>query len=100
MHKEIPARHSQGSLYVLIGNLLQDQSLEEQYPDQVDPTKSQTEEGNQDANDQADQSALLEECAPTNQQLGDPVDTGDEEQKDLYQTALLVKPSHEKYLRN
>jgi hypothetical protein len=79
--------------------LLQNQLLEQQYPDQVDPAEAQTEEGNQDTNDQANQTTLLEEGAPSDEQLSDPVNTGDQKQNDLYQTALFVKPSHEKILR-
>jgi hypothetical protein len=83
-------------LILLYISLLQNQSLEQQYPDQVNPTESQTEEGNQNTNDQADQTTLLEERTPANQQLGDPVHTGNEEQNNLYKTALSVKPSHNK----
>ena len=35
---------------------------------------------------------------PSDNDLGDPVHTGDQEQQQLHQTALFVKPSHNMYL--
>ena len=75
--------------------LLQEQLLEQQYPDQVKPTERDTAgDGDENADDEAQNAALFQPCGPSDQNFRDPVDTGDQKQKDLHQSALFVKPSH------
>jgi hypothetical protein len=79
-----------GFLFVL----LKDELLVKQYPNQIDPRKGHTKDGNDQANDQTKRVGLLQPSAPSDCKLSHPVDKGDEQQKKLYQTALFVKPSH------
>ena len=74
--------------------LLQDEMLEQQAPDRVEPANENAEEGDDEADDEAQSAALLEESAPSDKDLGDPVDDGDEKQDDLNQAALFVEPGH------
>ena len=79
--------------------LLQEQLLEQKDPNEVKPTDEHTAKGNNDADHKSDQTALLGPGGPSDDDLGDPVDNGDDEQKKLHQTALFVKPSHDMYLQ-
>jgi hypothetical protein len=80
---------------------LQEQLLEKQYPKQIDPTDDNTRgDRNQNTDDQSQQTTLFEKGRPSDNDLGDPVHTGDQEQQKLHQTALFVKPSHDMYLQN
>ena len=75
--------------------LLQAQFLEKQYPNEVNVTEDEAAaEGYHKANDQANQPALLQEGGPSDYQLHHPVHNRDQEEDQLYQAALLIKPSH------
>ena len=73
--------------------------LEEQAPDDIDPTPDETDEGNDDGADEADDARLLQESSPADDQLSDPVDDRDQQEKDLNQARLLIEPFHNFHLR-
>lgn len=76
--------------------LLQEELLEKQDPDEVEPTESDTRRNSYEyADDEAKKPALFEPGRPPDVDLRYPVDHGNEEQEDLNQTALLIKPSHD-----
>ena len=75
--------------------LLKEQLLEKKHPDKVEPAEYEAGKGDDKADDQAEETALLTESGPSYKNFGDPVHTGNEEQNDLHQTALFVKPSHD-----
>jgi hypothetical protein len=95
LQKSIPRRTRRGMLC----NLLQAELAEQKDPNEVHPADHCAKERNGNANDKTEQAALLGERGPSDHNLGHPVDKGDHEQQKLHQTALLVKPIHEKYLR-
>jgi hypothetical protein len=75
--------------------LLQAELFEQQYPHKIDPTKDDTAgDRDQNADDQTEQTALLHPGGPSDDDLSYPVDNRDDQQKELNQTALFVKPSH------
>ena len=75
--------------------LLKTELLEEKHPNEIKPTENETAtDRNDDANDKTNKTALLKECGPSYNKLGYPVYEGDDEKKKLYETALLIKPSH------
>ena len=81
--------------------LLQAELLEQKHPHKIQPTERNAGgERDKHADDQAKQTALFHPSGPSDDNLSQPVDTGDEEQKELHQTALFVKPSHDMYLQN
>jgi len=78
--------------------LLQAKFLEQQHPDQVDPAEYDTGgDRNQNTDDQTKNAAALCEGRPSDYDFGEPVDDRDQEQEDLHQTALFVKPSHDNF---
>jgi hypothetical protein len=79
--------------------LLQEQLLEQKDPYKVKPADEHTAKGDDDADHKSEQTALLGPGRPSDDDLGDPVDHGNDEQKELHQTALFVKPSHNMYLQ-
>lgn len=66
--------------------------LEEQAPNHVEPADDDTAGDGEDGHDQRNQALLLEEVAPTDKQLDDPVDEGNQKEEDLNQSAAAVKP--------
>ena len=78
--------------------LLQEQLLEQKHPYKVKPADEHTAEGNDDADYQSDKTALFRPSGPSDDDLRDPVDNRNDEQQELHQTALFVKPSHDMYL--
>ena len=74
--------------------LLQEEVSEEQDPNQVKPANHETAKRYNEANDETDKAAALKECRPSDNQLRNPVYTGNKQEKKLHQTALSVKPSH------
>ena len=65
-------------------SLLKEQLLKEQHPHKVDPPEDNT-RGNRhkDADHETDKTALLQPGGPSHNDLGDPVDTGDQKEKKL-----------------
>lgn len=75
--------------------LLKEKLLEEKNPNEVYPTEYETAaDGNDDADDKSEKSALLKEGAPSYEDLGDPVNEGDKKKEKLNDAALLIEPSH------
>ena len=70
----------------------EDEMLEEQAPDEVDPAEDESEEGDDDGEDQGDETLLLQEVAPADTNLDDPVDERDEEKDELDKTTAAVEP--------
>ena len=81
--------------YCDVPELLQEQLLEEKYPNEVKPAeyKAST-EGYDEADDETEKSALRGPGGPSYYYLGYPVYKGNDEKKKLNQSALLVEPSH------
>ena len=75
-------------------SLLQEQLFKEQYPDKIEVCKAHADEGDEQANDKTDKTALLHPGAPSDDQLRDPVDKGNQKKNDLHESALFVEPSH------
>ena len=68
--------------------------VEEEDPDEVDPAED---EAGEDAEDEAEKIAerrLLNGAGQADDDLGNPVDARDEEEDDLKQSRLAVKPFH------
>jgi hypothetical protein len=72
----------------------EEQMLEEQAPNEIDPA---ADDRNEDAEDEADNVSyrgFLNNGCDTDDDFSDPVDARNEKKKDLNKTALLVKPFH------
>ena len=64
-------------------------------PNEINPSKYYTAgNSNEDTNDKAKKSTLLKPSRPSYNKLGNPVYEGNDKKKKLYETALLIKPSH------
>lgn len=74
--------------------LLQEQFFEQQDPDAVDPADEHAQESYDQTDDQSDRAAFFEKGGPPDDDLDDPVDDRDQQQYELNETALSVKPSH------
>lgn len=74
--------------------LLQEQFFEQQDPDAVDPADEHAQESYDQTDDQSDRAAFFEKGGPPDDDLDDPVDDRDQQQYELNETALFVKPSH------
>jgi hypothetical protein len=79
--------------------LLQEELLEQKHPYKVEPADEYTAKGNDDADHQSNKTSLFRPSRPSDDDLCDPVDEGNDEQKELHQAALFVKPSHDMYLQ-
>ena len=66
--------------------------LEEEAPDEVQPAERKPEECDEDRHHEGDEALRLEECGPSDKNFHDPVDAGDQEQDDLNESALPIKP--------
>lgn len=74
---------------------LKEELLEQKNPYKVEPSEYDTRgDRNENANDKAKDAALLCKGAPSYNDLGHPVNTGDEKKEELNESGLLVKPGH------
>ncbi len=70
--------------------------FEQKAPDEVDVAEDLSEYGEQDGKDKVTGIFSVQECGPSDKNLNNPVDNGNEEKDDLDQSGLYVKPrSHE-----
>ena len=70
--------------------------FEQKAPNEVDPTERQTEEGHENGNDQGNDALRFQERRPSDEDLDDPVYDRNEQQNDLDEPALFVKPCSHK----
>ncbi len=75
-------------------NLLKEETLCEKHPEEVEPAKERTEEGNYNADYKSVKLLLLRPSGPSYNYLYYPVYEGNEEEEKLDESVLLVKPSH------
>ena len=93
MHKK--NIHSPVGEWIFLCSLLKEESSEKKNPNKVKPTENETTtNGSDDSHYKADDVTGLEEGAPSNNNLSNPVNNGNDEKKKLNKTALLIKPSH------
>jgi hypothetical protein len=72
---------------------LQEQLLEQNYPQKVYPTKYNTAgDSNENTNNKSENSASFEERRPSYDDFHHPVNTGNKQKEKLYKAIELVKP--------
>lgn len=74
---------------------LEAEFFEEKAPDHIQPADNNTGRNGYDyADDESDDTALFEPCAPPYHDFYYPVYAGDKEENDLHKARKFVKPSH------
>lgn len=68
--------------------------LEEQDPNQVNPSEGKTEDKDADEDHNVENILVLEHCGATHDDFGDPVNSGDQKKDELYYSRKAVKCFH------